>query len=123
MAGHRDLIVWRRSMQLVRECYRLTSGFPKAELFGLTAQLRRAAVSVAANIAEGHGRPHRGAFLNHLSIARGSLKEVATYLDLSELLSYVAPTKLAVARGLVDEISRMLTVLRRRLLRGNENLA
>ena len=116
MAGHRDLIVWRRSMQLVAECYRVSAGFPRNEQFGLTVQLRRAALSVAANIAEGHGRPHRGAFLNSLSIARGELKEVECFLDVSQLLSFATEENLKEARRLADEVSRMLTVLRRRLL-------
>ena len=114
--GHKDLIVWQRSMALVAECYRLSGRFPPSERFGLVTQIRRAAMSVAANIAEGHGRVHRGAFLNHLSIARGSLKEVETYLEAGRMLHFASVEDLQTATHLADEISRMLTVLRRRLL-------
>jgi four helix bundle protein len=75
----------------------------------------RAAVSVAANIAEGHGRAHRKEFLNFLSIARGSLREVETYLTISVMLEFIGAHETATAKGKADEVSRMLTVLRCRL--------
>ena len=73
--GYRDLLVWGRAMDLVVETYRLTEAFPREEKYGLVQQLRRAAVSVPSNIAEGHGRDHLGDYLHHLSIANGSLME------------------------------------------------
>ncbi|HET9530858.1 MAG TPA: four helix bundle protein [Blastocatellia bacterium] len=78
--NYRDLVVWQKSMDLVVNCYRITEQFPKIEIYGLTSQLQRAAVSVAANIAEGNGRSHTREYLNHLSMAYGSLMEVALHL-------------------------------------------
>lgn len=77
--GFRELRVWQAGMELVEGVYGLTRAFPKHELYGLAGQLQRAAVSVPANIAEGHTRHHLGEYLHHLSIARGSLAEVETY--------------------------------------------
>jgi four helix bundle protein len=74
----RDLLAWQRAMDLVVELYRVTGLMPPDERFGLTAQMRRAAVSVASNIAEGQGRRTDGEFLNHLSMAHGSLRELET---------------------------------------------
>jgi len=76
--SYRDLLVWQEAMELVIGCYRISDRFPPRELYGLTNQLRRAAVSVPANIAEGRGRSHTREFVYHLSIAYGSLKEVET---------------------------------------------
>ena len=78
----RDLLVWQKAMQLVTDIYRVTRSFPKEEQFGLTTQLRRAAVSVPANIAEGQGRRHSREFDNFLSMALGSLAEVQTHLEI-----------------------------------------
>lgn len=113
MTNLHDLIVWKRGRELVKECYLLSGGFPRAEMFGLTAQLRRAAVSVPANIAEGYGRRHKREFLNSLSISGGSLSELETYLHIAIDLEFVAPQRLAVAFGLADEVGRMTTALRR----------
>ncbi|HEV3447273.1 MAG TPA: four helix bundle protein [Gemmataceae bacterium] len=73
--SYRELEVWQLGMDLAEECYRVTKGFPKEELFGLTCQIRRAAASIPANIAEGQGREHTKEFLHHLSVARGSLMD------------------------------------------------
>lgn len=81
---YRDLLVWQKAMEVVLACYRLSETFPKTETFGLASQLRRAAVSIPANIAEGHGREHLGDYLHHLSIANGSLMEAETHLLLAE---------------------------------------
>jgi four helix bundle protein len=115
MRGHEDLMVWQRSMEFVAECYRLSTRFPRTEQFGLTNQLRRAAVSVPANIAEGNGRAYRKEYLHHLSIARGSLKEAETLLAISRMLAFAAPDDLETALDLADEVSRMLTTMRRKL--------
>jgi len=77
-SGYRNLRVWEKSMSLCREVYRLTSCFPESERFGLTSQMRRAAVSIPSNIAEGQGRLARREFARFLAIARGSLKELET---------------------------------------------
>jgi len=76
--SYRDLIVWQKAMDLVVQCYNLTKNFPNSELYGLTSQLRRAAVSIPSNIAEGHGRSSTKAYVNHLMIAHGSLMELET---------------------------------------------
>lgn len=76
MANYQKLDVWRSGMQLVEACYRLTRGFPADERFGITSQMRRAALSIPSNVAEGHCRRTAGAFLNHISIALGSHAEL-----------------------------------------------
>jgi four helix bundle protein len=95
--------------------YRLTVTFPNHERYGLTSQVRRAAISIASNIAEGHGRSHRGEYLHHLSIARGSTMEVETQLTVAEYLGYTDVETLATARERCDAICRMLTQLKRAL--------
>ncbi|MEJ0044481.1 MAG: four helix bundle protein [Rhizomicrobium sp.] len=83
ITSYRDLSVWQQAMTLAETCYSLTRAFPREEMFGMTSQIRRAAASVAANIAEGHGREATGSFIQHLRIAQGSLKEVETHLLLA----------------------------------------
>jgi four helix bundle protein len=112
---YRDLRVWQVAMDLVVESYRLADLLPARERFGLIAQIRRAAISVPANIAEGYGRLRRGEYLNHLSIARGSLMELQTLLAIAERLGYVALTEMGKSAELCDFVSRMLTRLRRSL--------
>jgi four helix bundle protein len=102
-------------MDLGVESYRVGELMPSRERFGLVAQIRRAAVSIPANIAEGHGRLRRGEYLHHLSIARGSLKELETLLTLSERLGYLSEADLRASVELCDFVSRMLTRLRRSL--------
>ena len=112
---YRDLKVWQVAMNLAEQCYHATKCYPKEELFGLTSQIRRAAVSVPANIAEGQGRQHTKEFLNFLSIARGSLMEVETHLILSQRVGLIDQTTLNALLKTSDEISRMLSGLRRAL--------
>ena len=114
--SYRQLEVWQFAMELAERCYRVTRSFPKEELFGLTSQIRRAAASVPANIAEGQGREHTKEFLNHLSIARGSLMEVETHLMLSQRVGLLEPSELENLLVLTDRISRMLSGLRKSLL-------
>jgi four helix bundle protein len=102
-------------MSLVLEVYRITESFPQAERFGLTSQLRRAAVSVPSNIAEGHARTTRGEYKNFLSIARGSIAEVEVCLALAEQLGYAQSPVLAKSLDQCDAISRMITNLKRAL--------
>ena len=113
--SYQDLKVWNIAMQLALEVYRITEPFPQSERFGITSQLRRAAVSVASNIAEGHARSTRGEFRNFLSIARGSVREIEVQLILAEQLGYVASPMLIKARDHCDAISRMITNLKRAL--------
>ena len=87
--GFRDLVAWQRSVDLVEHIYRITGGWPKSEIYGLTNQIRRAAVSVSANIAEGQGRSSRKEFAHHVAIAYGSLCEVETHLIIANRLEYV----------------------------------
>jgi four helix bundle protein len=111
--GYRDLVVWQKSMTLVEIVYRATRGFPTEERYGLVAQVRRAAVSVPANIAEGHGRTTKGEYANQLSVARGSLKELETLSELSRRLEMMDALECSKIDGLCDEVSRMLTNLKR----------
>ena len=90
MRGYHDLVVWQKAMELVTELYRATSDFPKHELYGLTGQIRRAAVSVPSNLAEGHGRTSRREFHQFISQARGSLVEVETQLEIARDLGYLS---------------------------------
>jgi four helix bundle protein len=88
MMNHKDLDAWKQAMQLVEDIYRLTAGFPKEEIYGLTAQLRRAAVSVPSNLSEGAGRKSNKELLNFLNISLGSIAELETQLLIAERLSY-----------------------------------
>ena len=90
ITGYRDLRVWQSGYDLTLELYRLTKRFPKEEIFGLTSQMRRAASSVPANIAEGYERNHRKEYLQFLHIAKGSLGELDTYLLLAKDLGYLS---------------------------------
>jgi four helix bundle protein len=115
LRDYRDLRVWQAAVDLVVETYRLGELLPHRERYGLVTQIRRAGTSVPANIAEGHGRLLRGEYLHHLSIARGSLKELETHLTVAERLGYLKADQLTRARELCDMVSRMLTGLRRSL--------
>ena len=115
LKSHHELDVWRKSYGLVLDVYKVTSGFPSHEMFGLTSQLRRCAVSIPANIAEGHSRRSRGDYLRFLSIAQGSAGELDTLLPVARDLSYLDKMT---ARGLLttlDDVGRMLTRLRQSL--------
>lgn len=109
--SYRDLDVWQKAMDLVVDCYNVANQFPKTEVYGLTSQLQRAAVSVPANIAEGRGRSHTKEFLNHLSIAYGSLMEVETHLQIAARLRYIDESLLERLLGKSGEIGRMLNGL------------
>ena len=113
--SYRDLDVWKCSMQLVAEVYRTTAKLPPDERFGLTSQLRRAAVSIPCNISEGYGRATRGEYLNHLSMARGSLNEVETLCHIARTLGMFDESALEPVSELIDRMLRMLGRLRKRL--------
>jgi four helix bundle protein len=108
---YRDLEVWQKAIELVEAVYALSRGFPADQRFGLTSQIQRAAVSVPANIAEGYGRTHRGDYLHHLSIARGSLSEVETYLTLVVRLAFVPRDQAIPVWALCQATGRMLNRL------------
>lgn len=113
--SYQDLEVWQKAMELIIECYKTTEPFPKNETFGLASQLQRAAVSMAANIAEGHSRQHTKEFLQSLSIAYGSLAEVETHILIVERLKYIDNSLSAKLLGKTAELGRMLNGLRRSL--------
>ena len=112
---YKDLIVWQKAMDLAEQTHKLTRSFPKEELYGLTSQLRRAAVSVPSNIAEGQARQSTAEFRNFLSIAQGSLAEVETQLLLAIRFEYLTQQQASSALGLREEISKMLSSLRSKL--------
>ena len=109
---YRELEVWQVSMTLAEKCYGITRGFPKEELFALTSQIRRAAGSVPANIAEGQGRDTTKDFLRSLSIASGSLVELETHLILSQRVGLLPEATLNELLLLTERIGRMLSRLR-----------
>lgn len=113
--SHRDLVVWQKAMDLTVEVYKLSAMFPKAEIYRLVSQITRAAVSVPANIAEGHARTGRKDYAHFLSISKGSLMEVETFLMLAVCLDYVSNADFTVAFRPITEISKMLTKLISRL--------
>src|SRR5687767_4131966 len=109
--SYRDLVVWERAVDLAAEIYRLSAGFPRQEQFGLTSQVRRASVSVAANIAEGSGRATSRDLMNFLSIARGSLNETESLIFVAQRLGFATAVDCTEAMRLADETSRMLAAL------------
>lgn len=112
MGGHESLVVWRRAMEFTRDVYRATENFPQRELYCLAQQLRRAAVSVPSNIAEGYGRNSRSELHQFVGIARGSLAEVETQIELARMLGYLQDSETQDLLRDAGEIGRMLTGLR-----------
>jgi four helix bundle protein len=104
----RDLLVWQRAIQLSVAIYRLTQGFPREELYGLSSQIRRASVSVPSNIAEGHGRLNTGEYRQFLGIARGSNFELQTQLEIARALGFGKSELLDEAEGLSHEVGKMI---------------
>ena len=117
MFTYRDLVVWQQGLTLVEECYRLTRAFPKSELFGLTSQLRRAAVSIPANVAEGHCRRETKPYGHHVSIAIGSHGELETLIELACRLGFLSASDKAGVMKLADSVGRLLSGLHRSLKR------
>ena len=111
VADFRDLDVWKEGMELAKLVCRNTSGFPREEAYGLTAQMRRACVSVPANIAEGCGRETTGAYIQFLRVAQGSLKELETLIDLSEQLGFLARDRGLVLNDRAIRTGKMLRAL------------
>jgi four helix bundle protein len=109
--SHADLTVWQKAMDLVVEVYAVSRQLPKDELYGLTSQLRRAAVSIPANIAEGKARSSRRDYCHFLHIAKGSLAEVDTLITVALRLGFVDAGTSARLKELVDEVGRMLSGL------------
>lgn len=115
MQDYRKITVWQKAHDLVRKLYLATRKFPAEEQYGLTSQMRRSAVSVAANIAEGRGRGTDAEFRRFLSISLGSAMELDYYLLLSADLKLLRSTEIAPLSGLLDEVRRMIYSLIRRL--------
>jgi four helix bundle protein len=111
LKSYRELEVWKRSRALVKNIYKFTARLPKDEKFGLIAQMRSAVISIPGNMAEGYGRIHAGDYIHHLSIARGSLYELETYLILIVDLEFFSKTEITPLWKEVDEINRMLSKL------------
>ena len=116
MRPHHDLDVWKKAVRFSVQVYKVTDTFPRDEKFGLTSQIRRAAVSIAANIAEGAGRQSKKEFANFLSISQGSASEVETELIIAFQLGYFSDKEFQELTGDLDEIGRMVTGLRRHCL-------
>jgi four helix bundle protein len=115
ITGYRDLNVWDLGMQIAELVYQLTGQLPKEESYGLTSQLRRAAVSISANIAEGHAKGFTKDYLRHLAYAIGSLAEVETLLELSVRLGFLSALSVCELNELIGEERRMLRGLQRSL--------
>lgn len=114
MRSYKDLKVWQRSVELVTDVYRLTKGFPKDEIYGLTSQIRRASVSVPSNIAEGSARSSKS-FLSFLRISRGSLMEVETQLEIARRLEYISIEQKDKVAEEMEQIGKMLNGLMRKI--------
>ena len=115
LSSYRELAVWRDGIALVKACYLITRRFPKDELFGLTSQIRRSAVSVPANIAEGYGRGSRKDYVRHLMIAQGSLKELETHLIIAAEVDCAPKIDIEPALIRCDQLGRGLGALIRAL--------
>lgn len=113
--SYRELKVWQRAIELSVAVYRLTGQFPAEERFGLTSQLRRAAVSVASNIAEGYGRASRGEFRQFVGIARGSVLELQTQLVIAKELGFGKNLEMTKTEGLAEETGKMTWALLQKL--------
>jgi four helix bundle protein len=117
ITSFRDLRVWQSGMELVTQIYRLTQSFPREEQYGLTSQMRRAAVSVPSNIAEGHARESSKEYLNHLSIVQGSLAELQTQIEIATRLDFVEAEAARQTLELSAALSRQIFALRNAIAR------
>jgi len=117
---YRDLIVWKEAMDIAEQVYSLTRAFPREEAFGLTAQMRRAAVSIPSNIAEGFGRAQRKSFIQYLRIAQGSLKELETQAMLATRVGFLSPEQQTECLDLTGRLGKRLVQFVRSLERSGE---
>lgn len=111
VTSYKDLIVWQKAIELVKEIFLLTEKFPRSELYGIISQMRRAAISIPSNIAEGYGRKSSKEYAQALSIAYGSALELETQLIIAQQLKFSDPNAFIKAVQLLDEILRMLNSL------------
>ena len=114
---HKRLVVWQKSLDLVREVYQLTQKFPSDERFGLTAQMRRAAVSIVSNISEGAARQSKAEFLQFVQIAMGSISELDTQMEICRMLGFVTAKEMEHLNVRMNEVDRLLIGLRNYLRR------
>jgi four helix bundle protein len=119
--SYKDLVAWQKSMDLVTAVYQVSQGFPKEEIFGLVSQIRRAAVSVPSNIAEGHARTSKKEFQYFLSNARGSLAELETQLTIAHQLAYIDETGINQLLDRLGEVGRILNGLLASLKRSSKS--
>jgi four helix bundle protein len=119
ISSYRDLTVWRAAVELAVACYDLTGTFPNREIYGMTSQIRRASASIAANIAEGHGRESTVSFIQFLRIAQGSLKELETHLIVSSRVGLLGEEDAKRLLGQSDEIGKMMRSMIRSLQQGS----
>lgn len=117
IGSYRDLKVWQMAMTIAEKAYELSKEFPRAELYGMTSQTRRAAVSIAANIAEGYGRDSGGSYVSFLRVAQGSLKELETHFILAERVGLLKSGRASDVLSTCDELGRMLRSLIRSIER------
>jgi four helix bundle protein len=109
--SYRELLVWQKAIQLSAAIYRLSESFPRREMYGLTAQMRRSAISVPSNIAEGQGRLTTGEFRQFLGIARGSNSEIQTQLEIARVLNIGDEKMLATAEALSHDVGKLIYFL------------
>ena len=115
MKTYKELIVWQKGIDLVSMIYKITNGFPKEEMFGLTSQIRRASVAIPSNIAEGFGRNSKGDFKRFLQISNGSLFELQTQLEISKRLQFLSDKDYNLLYNLSREVEAILTGLIQKL--------
>ena len=113
--SYRDLLVWQQAVDLSVAVYGVTREWPREEIYGLTSQARRAAISVAANIAEGYGRDARGSYVNFLKIAQGSLKELETHVIIAQRLGFPQQAELDAILEKSESVGKLLRLLVRKL--------
>ncbi len=115
ISSYQDLDVWKLAIELTTDCYRLTSQYPREEMYGLSSQIKRAAVSVPANIAEGYGRDQTGGYIQFLRVALGSLRELETHFIISERVGLATADQVSECKQKCDRVGRMLRALIRSL--------
>lgn len=113
--SYRDLLVWKAAVELAVACYGTTKTFPPSEIYGMSSQIRRSSTSIAANIAEGHGRENTGSFIQFLRVAQGSLKELETHLIIAGRVGLMPENAAKALLRAADEIGRMLRSMVRSL--------
>ena len=106
--SYRDLVVWQKAMALAALCYTKTRSFPRAEAFGMTAQIRRAAASIPANIAEGNGREHTGSYIQFLRVSQGSLKELETHVLLAQTVELMDQADAEQILDMSEQVGKLL---------------